>query len=632
MSPMAENMANADGSVSDKSIAYYAERAKGGAGVIITGITTVEYPRGKSASCETRLDNVKYVAGWAKMAREIHRYGALVITQIVHAGQTTDEDWTEGVAPARIAPVNAEAAKLKMGSKTTGYDFSSQHVLTTEELKELEQKFINAAVYAEMSGVDGVEVHAAHGYLISQLLNPTINTRTDEYGGSLENRCRFAVNVIRGIKEKVDPNFIVGCRLTGHLVPEDGMTDEDCIKAAQLMEAAGVDYINVSNGFSGTKHSIVGYRLPYGNRVVLAEKLMGKVKVPVLCAGKLREPDFCEKLLADGKMDFVVVGRALICDPEWPNKARTGRAAEIRRCISCRDACYGYLSLNRPISCAINPEVGYEREMSLVPNTTPKHVLVIGGGLAGMQSAITASKRGHKVTLIEESDHFGGQAVLASLPPKKQDTMWAVEWFAGELSRRQVDARLNTKATIELVKEIAPDVVIMAAGSKPWIPPIPGIERGLKAWDVLTGKCESFENQSVVMIGGGIVGCEVAEFVAARGNKVTIIEMQPILAKGLEGANKVEMLEEFEKLGVEYHLNAVTKKVTDDAVIYEADGREISVPCDKVIVCTGNRQDCGELTQQITDAGFEVISVGDAVQVGKMVNATQSGLCAAINI
>ncbi|HHV17541.1 MAG TPA: NADH:flavin oxidoreductase, partial [Thermoanaerobacterales bacterium] len=329
MSPMGDNMANADGSVSEQAIAYYSERAKGGAGVIITGVVCVDYPRGKTIASQYRLDGIKYVNGWARLAREVHRYGALLIPQISYVGAAGDIEITEGLKPHRVSDPIGQSEKQLPGSKVdVEYDSSAQQfqTITHEELKQLEQKYINAARYAQMAGCDGVEVHCV-SYLIGQLTTASINHRTDEYGGSLENRIRFAVNVIKGIRKTCGPDFIIGARIPVHKWETDGLTDDESIQIAKAYEAAGCDFFDANNGLPPSVTALIeSQRYEQGARVDQATLIKQAVNVPVFAVGALREPDFCEKVLAEGKADFVMLGRALIADPEWPEKARTGRA------------------------------------------------------------------------------------------------------------------------------------------------------------------------------------------------------------------------------------------------------------------------------------------------------------------
>lgn len=635
LSPMGDNMANADGSVSEQSLAYYTERAKGGVGVVIPGVVSVDYPQGKTITCQHRLDAAKYVKGWERLSRAVHRYGALLIPQIHHAGMSTETESTEGMIPLRVSPEDKSASEDRaVIASHLDSAVVKEKVLTVEEIKELEQKFIKCAKYAQMANCDGVEIHGAHGYLIAQFLTPGVNNRTDEYGGSLENRMRFAVNIIRGIRENCGPNFIIGIRMPVHKWSSDCLTDEESKEMAKAFEAAGCDFLDISGGFApALSYLVESQKRPQGARLDLLQKIKGEVKIPIFGPGVLREPDFCEKVLADGTADFVCMGRALLADPYWPEKAKAGKANEIRKCISCLDGCFGNLAKNQSIRCVINPEVGYESELNhATDEVTPKRVVVVGGGVGGMQAAITATKKGHKVTLLEKTDKLGGQLNIACIPPHKQYINWATEWFVGELDRNYISVKYNCDADLEYIKSLNPDTVIIATGAKPWAPGIPGIEKGVQAWDILNGTAKTPENKNVTVIGGGIVGCETSLFLAERGNKITIIEMLPNIATGLEMANKLDLLEDFKEIGVTVETLAVVKEIQDTKVVFEKNGVQNSVDSDFTLLAIGQRS-CGlELVDQLEEAGIDVVIIGDAKKPAKIVHATTDGFFAALDL
>jgi len=637
MAPMGDNMANADGSVSDQAIAYYAERAKGGVGVIVTGVVCVDYPRGKTIACQYRLDGIKYVAGWARMAREVHRYGALLIPQISYVGAAGDIEITEGMKLHRVSdPIGGDQKQLPGSKVDVDYDPTADNfeTITTEELKELEQKYINAARYAQMAGCDGVEVHCV-SYIIGQLTTPSINHRTDEYGGSLENRIRFAVNVIKGIRETCGPDFIIGARMPVHKWETDGLTDEETIQIAKAYVEAGCDYLDANNGLPPRITCLMeNQRYEQGARVDQAEFLKKHVDVPVIAVGALREPDFCEKVLADGKADFVKLGRALIADPEWPEKARTGRTREIRRCISCMDACYGNLAKSQPIQCCLNPEVGYESILraTIRPPKEQKYIVIIGGGMAGMQAAITAHDRGHKVTLLEAEQCLGGQLNIASVPPHKHYINWAKEWFLHEIDRRNIDVRLGFKADLRSIQLLNPDLVLVATGAVPIIVPIPGIENGVQAWDLLAGKVDIPKDKKVAVIGGGTVGCETAELLGTYGNKVTIFEMTDVIARGLESANLMDLLEVFEEMEVKILRNSKVTEISQDLVVtYEREGERKEESFDFVVLALGQKSDCDELVQSLEVSEIEYKVIGDAANPSDFQNATTTAYFAALD-
>ena len=637
LSPMGDNMANADGSLSEQYIAYYAARAKGGAGIIIPGVVSVDYPRGKTITNQSRLDEVKYVKNWARLAREVHRYDALLLPQLHHAGASTDVQTCEGMVPYRVSDPdpNGSAAQLPGSHMDENFDASASQfkTLSIEEIKMLEQKFITSAIFAQMADCDGVELHGI-SYLICQFFTKGVNFRTDEYGGSLDNRLRFAVNIMKGIRKACGSDFILGIRMPVHKWDTDGFTDEESCYIAKAFEDAGCDFIDASGGIPPTITALLEtQRYDQGDRVVLAEKIKKAVSVPVFVAGALREPEFVDKVIAEGKTDCVKLGRALLADPEWPNKAKEGRAHEIRRCISCLHSCYGNLAKNQSIQCALNPTVGYESWLRNEPPASCKRrVVVVGGGIAGMQAAISASERGHNVVLLEATDKLGGQLHLAHVPPYKQYIPWAIEWFSEEIKRKSIAVELNCNASAAKISSYKPDIVILATGSLPWVPSISGIETGVESWDILKGTVPIPKNKDIAIIGGGIVGCETSLFLARHGNRVTIVEMLDNYAKGLEMANKIDLNQDFAEMGVTVLTGAKVVSVSDNIITYEQGGQTKTLNTQYLVLSVGQRSYGIELKKELEDMGVKTVAVGDAYKPANIFNATTSAYMAALNL
>ena len=606
MAPMSENMGNGDGTVSEQTIAYYEERAKGGVGMIIVGSVPVEFPRGNGVSNTITLDGERYILGWNRLARRVQAHGALLIAQLYHAGNGAWAGATHGLEPIDV------------------------NTLSPEDIEMLKNKWIESAVYAQMAGIDGVEIHAATGYLLSQFINPAVNQRTDEYGGSLENRARLAIEVIKGVRAAVGPKFIVGARMAVHKWDSDNLSDEESVQIAKWYVEAGVDYLNTNAGFT-PKPSVIYEtgRYEEGYRLDIPAKIKAEVDIPIISVGMLKDPEMCDKKIEEGVLDYAALGRALIADPFWPEKARQNRACDIRNCLSCLDGCLENVFVDLPIRCAVNPEVGFEFERNQYPlPRKEKTVLVIGGGVAGMQAAVTAKERGHKVILVEKSDKLGGQLNLAGIPPYKQYILKYRDWFVGELDRKGVDVVYNCTVDKEFLDEIQPDEIIVAAGSKPWTPPIEGIENAVQAWDVLGNPDNVPENKKVVIIGGGIVGCETASYLSGKGNDITILEMLPSLANGLDRFNKQDMFEDFEKEGVKTEASVKINKVTEKAVETEGGSYEYDV----LIVATGQRPAGAELISLLDEEDYNYKLVGDAEKTGKIISANVSGYMAALNI
>jgi 2,4-dienoyl-CoA reductase-like NADH-dependent reductase (Old Yellow Enzyme family)/thioredoxin reductase len=641
LSPMGDNLGNPDGSVSAQSIAYYAERAKGGAGIIMAGVFTVGYPQGKTITCTHRIDQPKYVKDLERLSREVHRYGALFIPQLNHAGMSTEVLATEGQPPLQISAAEEEIESDRLiGAmvdgdlvSTTGND-AKAHVLTTEGVKELVQEFINGAIFCEMAGCDGVELHAAHGYLICQFLTPGINKRTDEYGGSLENRIRFPLEIIRGIRQKCGPDFIIGVRMPVHKFETDGFTDEESATIAQRFQAEGVDFIDASGGFPPVISELMEtQRYSQGNRVALAEKMKKAVTIPVMAPGVLREPDYCDQIIKENRMDFVVVGRGQLCDPEWSKKAKSGKANEIRKCISCLDACYGGLSKLQSMRCVLNPKAGYEAEFNQVkPIKKSRKIIIVGGGIAGMQAAITAEELGHKPIILEKTDSLGGQLNLACVPPNKEKIKWAIEWFEGEIERKKVEVHYNFEANADNITEMNPDYIIIANGSVPVIPSIPGIENAISSWDILGKKENRPEDKKIVILGGGSVACETGCLLADKNKSVTLLEMTDKAARGLELSHKIDLEVEMREKCIQTLLNCKVVKVNPDSVEYEENGVRKTINADFIIYSLGQKGHGFDLQREFDKLGIESVVVGDAKKARKIVDATREGFFAALNV
>ncbi len=474
MPPMIERLAT-DGTPNEAVSDFYAARARGGVALIVLtpGIVDISM----ASPIQQGIYDDSFIPGLKRFADLMHSCGARIGIQLMHLGRQGGE--IQGYKPVAASPV-----------PLTPRDEVPRE-LTTGEIEGLVEKFAEAARRAREAGLDMIELHGCHGYLLSGFLSPLTNKRGDKYGGSVANRARFVVEIVGLIKERVGKDFPVSVRMNGSDYMPGGTTVDVAQQTAKLLEEAGADMIGVSGGAYGSYPVIVPpYDQPRGCNVPLAAGIKKAVRVPVSVAGRLDDPFVADEVLVSGKADLIAVARGLLADPELPNKAARGDFKGIRRCLACNVCIDGDPTPVSPITCTVNPEAGREREMVIVPARQPKKVMVIGGGLAGLEAARVAAARGHKVTVYEESRDLGGQWLLASKPPHKQDHLLLLRYLVGQLDKLGVEWKCGTKVTIALVKEVKPDVVLVATGAKPLVPPIPGVgnQEVMTAWDVLGGR------------------------------------------------------------------------------------------------------------------------------------------------
>ncbi len=626
MPGMATNLAGDTGSVTDDMILYYAARARGGIGLIVVENANVDYPQGKAGPSQLRVDDDRFIPGLHNLAEAAQFYGARIALQINHSGGTGNPGFSEGLWP--VAPSAIEYGSAKRVPRE----------LTVVEIKDLVEKFADAADRARMAGFDGVEIHGAHGYLIAQFMSPWMNKRTDAYGGNFECRMRFPIEIVRRVREKVSKDYPVLFRISADEFVEGGRTLEESKIACKMLVDAGVDAIHASAGTHRfANRSYCAQReprsYPQGWKVYLASAIKDIVSIPVIAVGVIREPAFAERVLEDGKADFLAVGRGVICDPDWPDKARKGEENAIRKCISCGE-CSAHRNAKRwPIRCALNPATGRERQyyhFGLAERA--RHVLVGGGGPAGMEAARVASLRGHRVTLCEEGKQLGGQILPGMVPSFKDKLRWIPEYYGYELKRLGVEIKLGTKMTEAVVKDLSPDILIFAGGSVPFIPEIPGVTSAtLTARDVLSGNLIE-DVKSVVIVGGNSLGCETAVHLAETGRTVTIIEMLPDISRDEEPVNRFDLLERLKELGVQIITSLTVMRIENGNVIgHDSDCQEKVISGDLIVFAAGSRSSCDQaaIFKELVE---EVHIVGDAARPGKIIDAIWDGFRVAIQI
>jgi mycofactocin system FadH/OYE family oxidoreductase 2 len=501
----------------ERAMHYFAARAKGGAGLIVTPQNMVWPP--STAGDYVAAHDERAKPAFEMISRAIHEHGAKVVAQLVHSGPFTGilEAGGAGLAASPMGGISGLLPSI------LGTDIA--HEMDIDDIKQVVESYADTAYRMRETGYDGVEISSAWGagMLLITFLSPLTNKRTDEYGGSLENRFRLAMEIIDAVRKAVGPDFVVGLRLVGDMLVDGGTTLDDAKVLAAKVEASGkVDYLSICAGRAG---HIPPMHFPLGCFVYLAAGVKEVVNLPVTCHGRINDPLQAEQILADNHADLVGMVRALICDPEWPNKAREGRVDEIRRCIACNQVCYGNFQNRLPISCTLNPEAGNEKELAtIIPATTKKKVMVIGGGAAGLETARVAALRGHQVTLYERGKELGGQLPIAAKIPKREDFAEVPRYYTYQMSHLGVEVFLETTVTADMVKEKHPDAVVVATGSVLGRPPVPGGDRAnvVSVRDVLQGK-EVGENVVVIAAEHHEQALGVANFLAAKGKKVELI-------------------------------------------------------------------------------------------------------------
>ena len=611
---MVTDFCNEDGTATERFIAYHEAKARGGWGLIITEDYNV-CPEGHGFKATAGLWNDAQIPGHAELTKRVHKYGATIFAQIYHCGRQTNA--------AAIPGLQTRSSSAIM------CPFGDQMPLpfTTEEVKTTVSQYGDTALRAKKAGFDGVEIHGAHGYLISQFFSPYVNKRLDEYGGNFWNRTRFAREIIQDVRKKCGDDFIIDMRLSAEEFVEGGLTIEDTKAIARMLEETGLDMIHVSAGSYLSVDTIVPCsHTGHGWLADYAKAVKEVVNIPIINVGRINDPFIADGILKSGKCDFVAMGRASLCDPDMPNKAAAGRFEDIRRCVGCDDGCIGVLFTDNPITCVLNPTLGHEYEGEIQPAAEKKNVAVVGAGPAGLYAAIAAAKAGHRVTVYEKQSHAGGNFYTASIPPTKGEITDFIVWQTTQCEKLGIPIIYNCEATVDEISSKGYDSVILATGSRPVMPPVKGLKESPKtvfAKDVLEGKV--IPGANCVIIGGGQVGCETALFLAQLLKKVTVLEMVDDVAKDAATAVKWHLTENLEHRKVDIQTGAKVLEVTDAGVIYENnEGIVKTVPADTIVSAAGYRA-YNPLEEELKKAGIPVKSVGDAVRARKVTHATHEG-------
>ena len=620
---MNTNFADADGSVNERFTRYYVERGRGGAGLIIVSAAYID-PSARKRIGSLLLHEDRFVPKLQKFTDAVHATGTKILQQLNHNGRLlgSTRELQTAVNSGSVGP--SAIPHLVSGERP--------RVLTMPEIEELVEKFGLAARRAQQAGFDGVEIHGSHGYLINQFFSVYSNRRRDKYGGSLENRMRFPLEVYRRIRDLTGDDFIIGYRINGREFAPVETPLSDVIVLAKSLEKEGIDLIHVSAGNSETPAMLLKMippgSAPSGCYTDLAEAVKKQVNVPVIAVGRITTPQIAEDILSTGKADLVATGRALIADPYWPQKALTGKPESIRRCTGCNQGCMEFLIKEKNITCLHNPEVG--REGELHPPVQKKRVWVIGGGPGGMEAAVVAAARGHEVDLFEKERELGGQTLLATTSPGKESFSAVGDYLKYEIKRLKVRVHLNGEMTPDRILQNQPDAVILATGSMPLFPEVQGVESEnvVTARDVLSGKKVG---QKIVVVGAGLVGIETALFLVQERKSVTLIEMTDTVGGDVGPLNLARLKQILLKTSIDIQCHTSLQQIDPSFVTVQGEAGEFKIAADTVVLAVGATPQ-NFLMSALSGKIRRLYGIGDCKSPRKMLDAIREGYDIAIGI